>query len=86
MLRKLLGAILALALVGAFLLTFAFLWWKAQEPPEVFETVSPSHRDLVLKTVATGAIVPRVEVEIKSRVSGVVDALLVEPSEALRAE
>jgi len=39
----------------------------------------PEKRDIVVKTVATGAIVPRVEVEIKSRVSGVVEELLVEP-------
>lgn len=61
--------------------TLAFLVVKAMEPPEVYETGSPSVEDIVKKTVATGAIVPRNEVEIKSRVSGILDHLAVDPGD-----
>lgn len=81
MVKRALGFLAAIGLLGAFLLTLGFLAWKSREVPEVFETTSASHRDVVLKTVATGAIVPRVEVDIKSRVSGVVSALHVEPGD-----
>jgi multidrug efflux pump subunit AcrA (membrane-fusion protein) len=41
--------------------------------------------DIVQKTVATGSIVPRQEVEIKPRVSGVIETLFVEPGKARQA-
>lgn len=61
--------------------TAAFLVYKAMEPPELFDTGQPKVADIVKKTVATGAIVPRNEIEIKSRVSGILDHLAVEPGE-----
>lgn len=64
-----------LALVGG---TFWFLWSKSRDKPVEFKTEKPAVMDLVKKTVATGAIVPRQEVEIKPRVSGVLEELYVE--------
>ncbi len=69
----------------AFLGTLGFLVAQSTEDPLIYETITPAVADIVLKTVATGAIVPRTEVEIKSRVSGVVDALHVEPGERVEA-
>ena len=68
-------------MVAAFLATVVFLVWKSREAPVVYDTETPVVTDIVKKTVATGAIVPRTEVEIKSRVSGVLDQLEVEPGE-----
>ena len=79
--KRLFTALVVLALGVVFLGTLGFLWWKAQEPPEVFETTTAFTADIVKKTVATGSIVPRNEVAIKSRVSGVVADLFVEPGE-----
>jgi HlyD family secretion protein len=79
--RVLLPIVLVGGVALAFLLTLGFLFVNARPEPEEVEIVVPEKRDIVVKTVATGAIVPRVEVEIKSRVSGVVDELLVEPGE-----
>ena len=79
-----LGPLLAVALVAlAFLGTVAFLWDRSRERPEVVETTAPQTRDIVRKTVATGAIVPRTEVDIKPRVSGVVAQLEVEPGDVV---
>jgi HlyD family secretion protein len=77
--------LIVVGVVLAFVATLAFLFVQARPEPEEVEIVEPAKRDIVLKTVATGAIVPRVEVEIKSRVSGVVDELLVEPGAAVTA-
>ncbi|MEQ1565050.1 MAG: efflux RND transporter periplasmic adaptor subunit [Myxococcota bacterium] len=70
---------------GLFLLTVAFLF--VQSRPEVIEAriVEPEKSDIVVKTVATGAIVPRAEVEIKSRVSGVLQELSVQPGALVTA-
>ena len=79
--KRVLGFLLALGLLGLFLSTLGFLAWKSREVPETFQTTTAAHRDVVQKTVATGAIVPRVEVDIKSRVSGVLSRLDVEPGD-----
>jgi len=81
MLRRILPLFAGLAVLGLFAITLAFLAWKSVEPPVVHETEAPFVTNIVLKTVATGAIVPRNEVAIKSRVSGVVSQLAVEPGQ-----
>jgi HlyD family secretion protein len=63
--------------------TVGFLVWQAWEPEVVFETAKPERADIVKKTVATGALVPRNEIELKSRVSGILEELLVEPGETV---
>jgi HlyD family secretion protein len=76
--------ILFIVLFGLFMScvggTFAVLYLKSQRPPKVFETETAAKRDIVKKTVATGDIVPRQEVEIKPRVSGVLEEIYVEPN------
>jgi HlyD family secretion protein len=69
------------ALVGG---TFWFLWAKSRKKPVQYETETPQVTDLTRKTVATGAIVPRQEVEIKPRVSGVLDTIHVEPGKVVK--
>ena len=49
----------------------------------VVETDQPEFIDIMRKTTATGSIVPRKEVDIKSQVSGVVETIYVEPGEAV---
>jgi HlyD family secretion protein len=85
MLKRVLGFLAVVGLLGLFASTLGFLWWKSRAPPEVFDTLTPAHQDIVVKTVATGAIVPRVEVDIKSRVSGVIATLAVEPGDLVAA-
>lgn len=85
MLKRALGVLAAVALLSLFASTLGFLWWKSRAAPETFDTLGPVHQDIIVKTVATGAIVPRVEVDIKSRVSGVVHSLSVEPGDTVAA-
>jgi HlyD family secretion protein len=65
--------------LASILGTCAFLYKKSQKPPVEAKTEKPSVQDIIKKTVATGAITPRQEVEIKPRVSGVLEELYVEP-------
>jgi HlyD family secretion protein len=79
MIRRMLPLLLALAVVAGFGWTLYFLYEKSLEKPIVYETATPKTTDIVEKTVASGAIVPRREIAIKPRVSGVVEKLYVEP-------
>jgi HlyD family secretion protein len=69
---------LVLGAIGfIFLGTMGFLYKKSHQPPTVFQVDSPTRMDIIKKTVATGKVIPRREIEVKAQVSGVVDKLYV---------
>jgi len=82
--KKLFIVIGLLLFVAIFIGTVGFLYNKSQEPPVVFETDQPFVTDIVRKTVATGSIVPRREVALKSQVPGVVEELYFEEGDSVR--
>jgi HlyD family secretion protein len=77
MFKKIIRYTLLLALAGIFIWTIWFLYSKSQTPDVTFKTEKPSVSNIVKKTVATGSVVPRREVIIKSQVSGIIDELYV---------
>ena len=52
--------------------------------PVVFQTETAEIADITKKTVATGSIVPRREVEVKPKVTGVLSELYVEPGKKVK--
>jgi len=74
--------VLALTLFGG---TVYFLWAKSQKPDTVYQTESPKRANIIKKAVATGSVVPRKEVEIKPRVSGIVEEIAVEAGQHVKA-
>ena len=66
--------VLFVAIVGA---AFFYLYKKSKATPVVFTTEVAETTDIVKKTVATGSIVPRKEVEVKPKVTGVLTELYV---------
>ena len=83
--RRLLPLLIAGLVLVAFGWTLYFLYEKSREKPVTFETEQPKKMDIVSKTVAAGSIVPRREVTIKPRVSGVLEKLYVEPGNPVKA-
>ncbi len=83
--RKLLPYAVLAFLVFGIPATGGLLWLRSQPVEEPPVLGSPEIRDIVIQTVATGSVVPRDEVALKARVSGVVEALLVEPGDAVEA-
>jgi HlyD family secretion protein len=71
---KILGVVI---LIGIFGGTIYFLYTKSKKDPEVFETKSPFVSNVVRKTVATGSVVPRKEIDIVPQVSGIIDELYI---------
>lgn len=67
-----------------FISTAVFLYNKSQEEPVVYETDSPITTTIVQKTVATGKVVPRKEVNVTSQVSGVVESVYVTAGEKVK--
>ena len=73
-------------LVGIFVIyTFYFLWKQSQPAPVVYELVTPEQRDVVQKTVATGTLEARTQVELKPQITGVITDLRVHAGQTIKA-
>ncbi len=77
--KKVIFIIVSLLIVGLLAWTLYYVYQKSQEKAVSFETEEPYYTDIIQKTVATGSVVPRREIDIKPVVSGIIDQLLVEP-------
>lgn len=67
-----------LALVAfVFIGTAVFLFNKSREKPAVYEVDAPVITTIVTKTVATGKVIPRKEINVTSQVSGIVEKVYV---------
>ncbi|MCX6228661.1 MAG: efflux RND transporter periplasmic adaptor subunit [Bacteroidia bacterium] len=71
---KIIGLTLLLAV---FIGTLVFLYKKSQPKIEIFEIQNVQVRDIIKKTVATGSVIPRKEIEIKPQVSGIVEKIFI---------
>jgi HlyD family secretion protein len=76
--RRIILAIVALIMVGLIGYTFLWMYRRSKTPPTVFKTETAQKTSITKKTVATGSIVPRREVEVKPKVTGVLYELTVE--------
>jgi HlyD family secretion protein len=66
--------------------TIFYLYKKSQAKPVVFETATVLNNDIIRKTVATGSVVPRREIDIKPKVSGIVEEIYVEPGDHVKKD
>lgn len=78
--KILIGVVILVVFAG----TIIYLYKKSAAKPVVYETTSAEVTNIVKKTVATGKIVPRKEIEIKPQVSGIIAELYVEPGNMVR--
>lgn len=82
--KKILRTLFILLLVAVFGYTLWYLYQKDASKPVVFGTESPFYTDIVRKTVATGSVKPRREIEIKPQVSGLIEQLFVQPGDQVK--
>lgn len=78
------GIVIALILVASFFGVGYILIKKSMKPTEVYTSAQPFFTNIISKTVATGSITPRREIDLKSQVSGVVEKLYVEAGEVVK--
>lgn len=72
-------------IVAMFAIALIYLWRKNQEDPITYTTETPVEQTIIVKTVATGNIVPKDEVLIKSNISGVIEEVFIEAGEYVKA-
>ncbi len=77
---RILGIVILIAAFGG---TMFFLYNKSKKKTDVFETKNPFISNVILKTVATGSVVPRYEIQIKPQVSGIIDELFIEAGDRI---
>ncbi|HAS40641.1 MAG TPA: efflux transporter periplasmic adaptor subunit [Microscillaceae bacterium] len=61
-----------------------YFYKKSKKDPIVYKTEKPFVQDIIKKSVATGSIVPRREVQVKPQVSGIIEELYVEAGERVK--
>lgn len=82
--KKVLSIVLGLVVLAIIGGAFVYLWQKSQTKPVVWQTEHAEVTDITKKTVATGSIVPRQEVEVKPKVTGVLSELYVDPGKIVK--
>lgn len=82
--KRILKITFGVLLLGVFAWTLFYLYKKSDEKPVVFDTHSPFVTDIIKKTVATGSVVPRKEIAITPKVSGIIDKIYVEAGDNIK--
>jgi HlyD family secretion protein len=82
--KKVLKIVIGIVILVVFVGTIAYLYKKSQAKPVIFDTTTAQINNIVKKTVATGKVVPRKEIEIKPQVSGIISELYVEAGQKVR--
>jgi HlyD family secretion protein len=75
--KKIIRFLLGIALLALFVWTLLFLYKKSESKPVQYQTAQPFYTDIIKKSVATGAVVPRREIAIKPQVSGIIEKIFV---------
>lgn len=83
--KKVFNIVIVIILVASFVGVGYILINKSMKPAVVYELENPFYTNIEEKTVATGSITPRKEIDLKSQVSGVVEKLYVEAGELVKA-
>ena len=72
-------------IVGVFGFTIYYLYGKSRTTPVIYETTSAFITpNIIKKTVATGSVNPRTEIDITPKVSGIIEELYVEPGKMVK--
>ncbi len=82
--KKVLKIFLLVVIIGSIGGTMFFLYQKSKKKPVIYEIKSPFMSDVIKKTVATGSVVPRKEIEIKPQVSGIVEEVYIEAGQEVK--
>ncbi len=83
--KKIIKISVLVLILALFAATIIYLYNKSKEKPVVFQTETPFKTNIIKKTVATGSVIPRKEIEIKPQVSGIVEEIYVEAGEKVHS-
>ncbi len=77
--------VILVLIVVVFGAALYYLWQKNSQNPETFTSESPTEETIIVKTVATGSIVPKEEILIKPNISGVIEEIFIEAGEYVKS-
>ncbi len=83
--KKTILIIAAFLVFGLLVYTLFYLYGKSQEKPISYNTERAEVTSIVRKTVATGSVIPRKEIEIKPVVSGIIEEIFVQPGQVVKS-
>jgi HlyD family secretion protein len=81
--KKIVYILPALVFVGLTVYTVSYLVTKSRKAPVIFQTDTPIITDIIKKSVATGRVTPRKEIQIKPHISGIVEKIFVEAGQKI---
>jgi HlyD family secretion protein len=82
--KKIIRIIVLVIIIGAFIATIYFLYQKSKKEPIVYQTKTALVTNIIKKTVATGSVLPRKEIEIKPQVSGIIEEIYINPGQMVK--
>lgn len=82
--KRLIKIVVALITVAIFAGTLFFLYQKSRKKPVVYKTQKPFVTEIIKKTVVTGTVIPRKEIEIKPLLIGIIDEIYLEPGSVVK--
>lgn len=77
--KKIIRISVLIGFLSLVVYTVYYLYAKEQESPVKYEIVQAFKTNIIKRTVATGSVVPRKEIDIKPKISGIIENLYVEP-------
>jgi len=82
--KRIIRIIVLVIIIGAFIATIYFLYQKSKKEPIVYQTKTAVVTNIIKKTVATGSVLPRKEIEIKPQVSGIIEDIYINPGQMVK--
>lgn len=77
--KKVFKVLLWIIVLGVFIGTFVYLYLNSRPKEERYNVVEPTTGDIMRRTLLTGKIEPRDEIEIKPQISGIIAEVNVDP-------
>jgi HlyD family secretion protein len=82
--KKFLKILLAVFLVVIVGWVVFYLYKQTKKDPIVYQTETPETTNIIKKTVATGSVIPRKEIQIKPQESGIITEIYVEAGDNVK--
>lgn len=76
--------VVSIIIIAILAWTLFYVYGKSQEKPITYDCEKAFYSDIILKTVATGSVVPRKEIEIKPVVSGILEEVFIQPGHVVK--
>ncbi|QZT36236.1 efflux RND transporter periplasmic adaptor subunit [Halosquirtibacter xylanolyticus] len=82
--KKVFKIVIILLVVAGVIGTFTFIYKKSQPKEVSYEMIDVKRDTIIIKTIATGAVVPKKEIAIKPQIAGIISKIYVEAGDTVK--